>query len=410
MLEITFNTNKEISIKNLDKNKNQLPIIAQKETQLFTFDEIYKAWESCNKNKKNDKAAIEFESNLIQNLNQLLYDINNHKYIIQPADCFIIEEPSMREVFASQYRDRVVHHLLILEIGSLLNSIFINNTYSCRDDLGNLKAVEKVMSHRNILKAKGDVFFLKIDLSGYFMSINRKLLTEMLYQIINLFYNGDHYEYIIYLIDLIINTDITQNCIFKSPKEKWKDLPDRKSLFKSGENGLPIGDLTSQWFSNLYLYFLDTIYRQDKYKNKIFYNRYVDDIIVLSNNSSILREFLNDFKSLSTYLGVKVNNKKTIIRPINYGIHFLGKVIYEDHVLLSKRNINKLYRSLKHLEGKNILSVFNSRVGDIKRFQCYNLINDFAEKAIKEYPFLEFKYPKFYVKEGCEIPKKYLGK
>ena len=56
------------------------------------------------------------------------------------------------------------------------------------------------------------------------------------------------------------------------------------------------------------------------------------------------------------------------------------------------------------------MSVFNSRIGDIKRFQCYNLINDFAEKAVKEYPFLEFKYPKFYVKEGCEILKKYLGK
>ena len=410
MLEITFNVNKEILIKNLDRNKNQLPHIIQKETQPFTFDEIYKAWESCNENKKNDKAAIEFESNLIQNLNQLLYDINNHKYIIQPVDCFIIDEPTIREVFASQYRDRVVHHLLILEIGNLLNSLFINNTYSCRENLGNLKAVEKVAKHRNILKAKGDVFFLKIDLSGYFMSINRNLLTEMLYQIIDLFYEGDHYNYIKYLIDIIINTDITKNCVFKSPKEKWEELPDRKSLFKSGDSGLPIGDLTSQWFSNLYLYFLDTIYRQDKYKNKLFYDRYVDDIIVLSNDPELLKGFLNNFKHFAINLGVKVNNKKTMIRPINYGIHFLGKVIYGDHITLSKRNINKLYKSLQHLEGKNILSVFNSRVGDIKRFQCYNLINDFAEKAVKKYPFLEFKYPKFYVKEGCEIPKKYLGK
>ena len=228
--------------------------------------------------------------------------------------------------------------------------------------------------------------------------------------IISTFYRGVHYELLIYLITIIINTDITLDCNFKSPLWKWEKLPARKTLFKSGNKGIPIGDLTSQWFSNIYATFLDDLYRQDKYKNKVFYNRYVDDIVVLSNDINLLREFLKDFKNETSKLDLKVNNKKTLIRPVNYGIHFLGKVIYEDYTLLSKRNINKMYNSLYHIEGKDILSVLNSRVGDIKRYNCYNLIQDFAKKAVEKYPFLEFEYPLFKVKKDCKIPDIYTKK
>lgn len=399
--------NNQVKILYLDKDNNIKFPIRHRKTIPFTYEEMYEAYESCNKNKKNDVSAVNFEKGHLYKLYKLLKEVNSFNYHTSSATCFIIYEPTIREVFASQYRDRIIHHLLINEIGDILENIFIHNTYSCRVGKGNTKAVDNVIKHVNKLKAKGDVFYLKIDLSGYFMSINRKLLTSMICSVVDYFYKGYHYDYVIYLINIIINSDITQNCTFKSPKEAWNDLPDRKTLFKSGNNGIPIGDLTSQWFSNLYAYILDTLYRSDKYKNKIYYDRYVDDIVVTSNDSDLLKEFLKDFKETAKQLNLKINNKKTLIRPITYGIHFLGKVIYRDYTTLSKRNINRMYKSLYTMKGKNILSVLNSRVGDIKRYNCYNLIQDFAKKAIKIYPFLEFNYPKFQLKEGCELPEIY---
>ena len=121
--------NNQVKILYLDKDNNIKFPIRHRKTIPFTYEEMYEAYESCNKNKKNDVSAVNFEKGHLYKLHKLLKEVNSFNYHTSSATCFIIYEPTIREVFASQYRDRIIHHLLINEIGDILENIFIHNTY-----------------------------------------------------------------------------------------------------------------------------------------------------------------------------------------------------------------------------------------------------------------------------------------
>ena len=160
-----------------------------------------------------------------------------------------------REVFASEYRDRVVHHLYYNYVAALFDRQFIYDSYSCRKGKGTLMGIKRLQHH--ILSASRnytrDAYILKLDIQGYFMSINRERLCGMVCEMIEKVQLADDVKSIVfYLTDIITKKDPMRKAIRKGNPRNWEDLPPSKCLSCSPQGvEMPIGDLTSQLFSEL---------------------------------------------------------------------------------------------------------------------------------------------------------------
>jgi hypothetical protein len=188
-----------------------------------------------------------------------------------------------------------------------------------------------------------------------------------------------------YLIDTILANDATQNCIIKGKISDWNDLPKSKSLFFSKANcGLPIGNLTSQLFSNIYLHSFDTFIKN---KNKIkYYGRYVDDFYILSNNASDLKEYIIISKEyLENELGLQLHPKKIILQHFSKGVNFLGATLKPHRKYVSNRAKINFKKCVKHWKlflqktvplDANLIQLrvaINSYLGIMRHYRTYNI-------------------------------------
>ena len=230
----------------------------------FPFEELLVAYFDCREHKRNSFGALEFEVDYEQNLLNLYEDLKSGKWLPGKFSCFIVKKPVIREIFAAPFRDRIVHHLLINRLSSCFEKYFIRDSFACRKEKGIFAAVSRLerFIRSESENGKKECFVLKVDIKGFFMSINRALLCEKLEKFIDckiLSDNDDKIildkEFIKSLVRKIVLADPTKNCIRRSPLSFWDSLPSDKSLFTCKKGcGLPIGNLTSQVFANFYLY------------------------------------------------------------------------------------------------------------------------------------------------------------
>ena len=199
----------------------------------------------------------------------------------------------MREVFAAQFRDRVVHHLLYNYIAPLLIPTFIRDSYPCIPGRGTHDGIFRL---ENSIRAvsrnySGHCYILKLDIEGYFMHIHRQRLLDICMDSLDPFKDRIDYPLVRYLLETIILDDPTDNCRRRGSPADWDGLPQSKSLFHSPSGcGLPIGNLTSQLFSNVYM---DSF---DKYMVSLAgegrYGRYVDDSYVVASSRAELSRII----------------------------------------------------------------------------------------------------------------------
>ena len=148
----------------------------------FTYDEVFTAFDDCLKHKKSTIGAKEFCVDKVTNLFKLTDEINSYTYEIGVSKAFIITDPKVREVFAADFRDRIVHHLVIRELEPYFESYFIANTFSCLKGRGTLHGVQKLSS---ILGEESKhytkpYYIAKLDYQSFFMTIDKQLLCERL--------------------------------------------------------------------------------------------------------------------------------------------------------------------------------------------------------------------------------------
>lgn len=273
-----------------------------------TFDDLYRAYLDCIKRKKNKFDAKKFEQYTFYNLKILLDEINERRYRLKQAKCFIVNDPTIREVFCCSFRDRVVHHFVYYELNPIIEKMLIFDAASCRKGKGTDFAVKRVQRFlRTASKNYTDTaYYLKFDLSGFFMNIDRQRMLELVLDVIHNRYEGRYKGVLDYLVKIIILTDITKGAKRVSPIEKWEKLPARKSLY-GNPNGLPIGNLCSQIFANLYLNELDHIIKG----RERFYSRYVDDAIIINSDRQYLINTLDVIREYLGSIGLSLNMKKT---------------------------------------------------------------------------------------------------
>jgi len=188
-----------------------------------------------------------------------------------------------------------------------------------------------------------------------------------------------------YLIDVIITNDPTKNCIIKGKRSNWDNLPTSKSLFFAKPNcGLPIGNLTSQLFSNIYLHSFDVFIKNEN--NIKHYGRYVDDFYILSSNALYLKELISTSKEyLATQLDLQLHPKKIFLQHFSKGVNFLGATLKPHRMYVSNRakiNFKDCVKNWKlflqnnisqHTDLVQIRASINSYLGILRHYRTYNI-------------------------------------
>lgn len=349
--------------------------------------DLFLAYYECRKNKRNTINAKKFEFNYEHNLFELKNEILNRTYTPEKSITFIIEKPVKREIFAADFKDRIIHHYIIKKLNNLFETRFIYDSYACRKNKGTLFGVKRIY---NFIKKcsnnyKNDCFILKMDIEGFFMTIDKKILKKSLFEFVEEKYHSYDKDIILFLIEKILENDPTINCTVKGKKEKWFDLPKTKSLFHSAENcGLPIGNLTSQIFANFYLNKFDHFVINEL---KIpYYGRYVDDFIIIHNDKNYLLNIIPKIKIfLKNELNLKLHPKKIYLQHYKKGVNFLGSHIKPDRIYAKNnvkgnffqkiKNFNKFLhkQNIEIFELKHIMSVVNSYLGTFAHFNTYKI-------------------------------------
>ena len=330
--------------------------------------EVFRAYFDARKHKRNTNNQLKFEMDMEHHLIVLAREIRDRTYEVSPGVGFIVTKPVRREIFAAGFRDRVVHHLLYNRIEAIAERTFITDCYSCRKGYGTSFGVKRLKRH--IRSCSGNytrkAYILKMDIQGYFMSIDRGLLYRKMEDMLRKYAGRKNekgvrwkdamdVEQTLYLLEKVIFNDPTVGCRLKSKREEWELLPPSKSLFHSPPGcGLPIGNLTSQLFSNIYLTEFDHYVKRTL--GMQHYGRYVDDFYIVHENRALLKQLPPVIaRYLKEELGLTLHPKKITLCDAEKGVDFLGIHVmpYRDYVVTrTKRSINREMRRLDDELGK----------------------------------------------------------
>lgn len=354
----------------------------------ISLEDVFEAYYECRRSKRRTANALAFELDFERQLVRLWREINSGTYKVGRSIAFIVKDPVQREVFAADFRDRVVHHLVISKLNPLFEEEFINNSYSCRVGKGVLYGVKSIQKQISECSASGrrDCYIMKLDIRSFFMSINKNILYRMLFEFVSDKYRKEDKRILLRLIKLIIFNNPEDNCVIKGGRENWNGLPCHKSLFWAERFcGLPIGNLTSQIFANFYLNSLDK-YITEELKIK-YYGRYVDDFVLIHPDKQTLldaRVKIGEF--LRTRLKLTLHPQKFYLQHYSKGVKFIGAVIKPNRIYIGSRGKGNLYKKIRQMLPlmarcvENVLGMLplfvarvNSYLGYMRHYNTYNL-------------------------------------
>jgi retron-type reverse transcriptase len=293
------------------------------------------------KGKRYNKYATSFDYKLVSNLLKLQANLLDGTY--KPLDYRkkVITEPKIRLIEAPAYRDRVVHHAIHHFLTPFYERFFITDSYACRPGRGIHYATTRV---QHFLKSCGqNLYVCQIDISKYYASINHARLMELLQEKVK---DKD----LINLLKIIIgSTD--------SGTEHDSLFTSNSYYLTKGRRGIPIGNLTSQLFANIYLHHADMYAKQQL---KIHhYIRYMDDILFFHHDKAQLHIWQQAMtKFLYEDLFLTVNPRKIRLYPARQGVSFVGYVIYQNFLRLRSSSVR---RFKKHYH-KQLRAVANERL------------------------------------------------
>lgn len=314
--------------------------------EYITLEEFFEAYYSCRRNKRGTGNALLFESNYEVELVKLHREVNEMTYEIGKSVCFIVTRPVKREVFAADFRDRIIHHLVVRRLEPLFESVFIDDNYNCRKGKGVLYGVKRLheqirMCSENYTR---ECYVMKNDLQGFFMSIHKPKLWSMLEKFIWENYTGIDMNILLYLTKKVVLHNPELNCIRRSPESMWNGLPVNKSLFTTGkEYGLPIGNLTSQMFANFYLHAFD-IRQKERFG---YYGRYVDDFYTISTSKQTLLDIIPVIRAeLKDDLSATLHPKKLYLQRYEKGCKFIGSVVKRDIMYAGSQTVGNMINNI----------------------------------------------------------------
>lgn len=367
---------------------------------MVDFETMLEAYLDCRKRKRSTVGATEFELNYVRNLVELTNEVNSRQYRIGKSICFVVRYPRYREVFAGEFRDRVIHHYIALRLEPLFERIFCGRTYNCRKGKGQLAGVIQLAEDireesENYTK---DAYVMKVDLKGFFMSIIKSKLAKMVDDFIVAHYEGNDKEDLRWLCNLVVIHRPELNCERRSPLWMWNFIPKEKSLFTNGEDrGIAIGNLFAQLFANFLLNTID--WKVDAVC--VRHNRYVDDISFASKDKEKLLSIIPMLRTELGKLGLRLNEKKFYLQHYSKGVQFTGAVIKPDRIYVANHTINSFAFAVERLGKASEMGMIDDIKKNIASVNSYlGIMAHYNEYATKRRIMSELP-PKFY--EYCYI-------
>jgi len=298
------------------------------------------AWQEFLRGKRNRKDVALFSVNLLDNILSLHGELSDKTYRHGPYSAFKINDPKPRDIHKATVRDRLLHHAIYRILYPYFDRKFIFDSYSCRNKKGVHRAINRLREYGRIVSKNHTitVYVLKCDIRKFFASIDHKILLAI-------FRKHFSDENTLWLFNEVANSFHTENM--------------------SGK-GLPLGNLTSQLFVNIYMNVFDQFVKRSL-KAK-YYIRYADDFIILNENKKYLENILfkiADF--LENKLRLSLNYDKVSINTLSPGVDFLGWVNFTYHRVL--RNKTKR-RMLKRIKENPKTETINSYLGLLKHGNC----------------------------------------
>lgn len=334
--------------------------------------DLFRAYYDARKKKRSSFSALFFEKNYETNLFKLHEEILNGKYVISPSVCFVSFKPLQREIFAADFRDRIVHHFIYNYISPIFERLFINDTYSCRIGKGTSGGVKRL---NHFIRScsdnyKKDCYILKLDIRGYFMNIDHSILYKKVEVTLNRYRDKENFDVdlVLRLVRQIIFHDHKKGCYQKGKPEDWVGLPKNKSLFFAEINkGLPIGNLTSQLFGNVYLDEFDHFIKYELGCN--YYGRYVDDIVIVHQN----KEYLKTIVPLINYylkneLLLEIHPQKIYLQHHSKGVKFLGAFLKPYRIYIGNQTKGNFYKRIQYWNNLLVVKDFNFDKADLSSF------------------------------------------
>jgi retron-type reverse transcriptase len=291
--------------------------------KIISIENLFLAWDEFKKGKREKLDVQEFEFRLEENLFKLHRKLKNKTYQHGAYKSFYIKDPKQRHIHKALVRDRVLHHAVFTVLNLIFEPTFISNSFSCRIGKGTHKGID--ILNKLLRKASSNTskpcFALKCDIKKFFETVDHGILLNIIRKRVK---DDDA----LWLLEEIIESFTSQ----------YSTLFERK--------GLPIGNLTSQFFANIYLNEFDQFL---KHKLKIkHYLRYTDDFIIVAGDKLYLENIIIPIRSfLAKELALELHPKKITIRKFRQGVDFLGYILLPHHRLLRTKTKQRIFKKLK---------------------------------------------------------------
>ncbi len=282
--------------------------------KIVSLENLFSAWDKFKDGKRKKKDVLKFEYNLEKNICGLRNELKIGTYKHGAYSSFYINDSKQRHIHKAQVRDRIVHQAVFSVLYPIFENTFIYDSYSSRIDKGTHRGFNRLrqMLRKASKNNTQNCFILKCDIKKFFASIDREIL--------------------IHLISKEIKDDNAIRLI--------------KEIIGSFSPGIPLGNLTSQIFSNIYLNELDQFIKQQL---KIpFYIRYADDFVIVDISMEKLESLLNQIgKFLEENLKLKLHPHKVVFCKYHKGIDFLGYVQFPHHRILRQKTKRRILKKIK---------------------------------------------------------------
>lgn len=342
----------------------------------LTVSELFQAYYDCRKTKRNTWNALEFEEKLERNLMDLYYELIENSYQPGRSIMFVVTRPKAQEVWAANFRDRIVHHVLYNRHSPAFYRSFIHDSYACIPEKGTLNASNRVQYFMRSATKNHTIsaWYMKADVANFFVSINKSILDELLARKIT-------DPWWLQLTRTILHKDPTENVFIKSKSDMLSKVPPHKSLLNAPKGfGLPIGNLSSQFFANVYL---DPLDQYAKHTLKLeYYARYVDDIMAVDKNGTELHEKYDRMAIFAKdKLGLSFHPNKKEINKVEHGVNFVGYIIKPRCKYVRRSTIKNMYYKTGHCEDfESLRATTNSYFGMLRHADAYTERKRFAKQ------------------------------
>lgn len=330
--------------------KKQLQVSYQ---EIISLENLFAAWQEFVVGKKKKKDVQEFALRLTDNILQLQDELASFSYVHGSYEAFNISDPKPRNIHKACVRDRVLHHAIYRKLYPFFDRSFITDSFSCRVGKGAHKALDRFrsLSYQASKNHTRTVWVLKCDIKKFFASIDQGILTGVLRE-----YIPD--KDILWMLGQVIES-------FHHPSPT---LP-IEGREEEGGKGLPLGNLTSQLFCNVYMNEFDQFVKH-KLKAR-YYIRYADDFVFLSDSRKELENLISKIAEfLNQKLKLALHPDKVFIKTLASGVDFLGWAHFPNHRVLRNVTKRRMFKGI-HKRPKN--KTLQSYLGLISHGNSYRL-------------------------------------